>query len=241
MRCGVGMVNAAAATQQMLDLFHISGLIHFGVSGNTNSSLSIGDVIVPKEFINTGIWDWMKPNGTVPIDYIAKLDVENYNVPKEGNNSLGRIAYRPERFYSEAGQPNTPEQKVWFQVTTSWLNLATGLQGIELERCVNSTLCLETMPKLVVGLRGSTASIFLDNGAYRDFLFQTFGVSSADMESSAVVMTSFSNGYPVIVVRGLSDLAGGQNGDNDIDLFQSLASSNVAKAVIQFIKLLQTN
>lgn len=40
------------------------------------------------------------------------------------------------------------------------------------------------------------------------------------------------------MIRGLSDLAGGQNGENDIDLFQSLASSNVAKAVIQFIKLL---
>lgn len=158
-----------------------------------------------------------KPNATVPIKDIAKLDVENYNEPKKGNNSLGRIAYRSERFYSEAGQPNTPEEKAWFQVTTSWLHLATSLQvgskrrrfilntklcflflyiylffgqGIELERCVNSSLCLKTMPKLVVGLRGSTANIFLDNGAYRDFLFQTFGVSSADMESSAVVMVA---------------------------------------------------
>lgn len=43
----------------MLDLFHISGLVHFGVSGNTNNSLSIGDVVIPKEFANTGLWDWM--------------------------------------------------------------------------------------------------------------------------------------------------------------------------------------
>ena len=61
---------------------------------------------------------------------------------------------------------------------------------MELERCVNSSLCLPEEPKLVVGLNGATSNIFLDNAAYRDFLFQTFEVSSSDMESSAVVMAS---------------------------------------------------
>lgn len=64
------------------------------------------------------------------------------------------------------------------------------LQGMELEKCVNSSLCLPEKPKLVVGLKGATSNIFLDNAAYRDFLFQTFEVSSSDMESSAVVMAS---------------------------------------------------
>ena len=62
---------------------------------------------------------------------------------------------------------------------------------MELQQCVNSSHCLPKKPKLVVGLKGSTANIFVDNGAYRDFLFQTFQVSSADMESAAVVMASF--------------------------------------------------
>jgi nucleoside phosphorylase len=61
---------------------------------------------------------------------------------------------------------------------------------MELEKCVNSSLCLPEKPKLVVGLKGATSNIFLDNAAYRDFLFQTFEVSSSDMESSAVVMAS---------------------------------------------------
>ncbi|GFQ00348.1 bark storage protein a [Phtheirospermum japonicum] len=174
----------------MLDYFNIKGLIHFGISGNTNSSLSIGDVTIPKQFANTGLWDWLKPNATVPQNDVAKLDVDNYNVPKGGNNTLGRIAYSPEQFYSEAGEPNTAQQVLWFQVTNNWLQLATTLQGMQLEQCVNSSLCLETKPKVVVGLKGSTANTFLDNAAYRDFLFQTFGVSSADMESTAVVMAS---------------------------------------------------
>lgn len=64
-------------------------------------------------------------------------------------------------------------------------------QGIKLKQCVNASLCLPEKPKLVVGLNGSTANIFMDNAAYRDFLFQTFKVSSVDMESAAVVMVIF--------------------------------------------------
>lgn len=66
------------------------------------------------------------------------------------------------------------------------------LQDLSLEQSVNSTLFLERKPKLVVGLKGSTANIFVDNAAYRDFLFQAFKVSSVDMESSAVVMVKVS-------------------------------------------------
>ncbi|KAF4346662.1 hypothetical protein G4B88_024798 [Cannabis sativa] len=83
------------------------------------------------------------------------------------------------------------------------------MREMELKQCVNSTLCLEKKPKLVVGLKGSTSNIFVDNAAYRDFLFQTFQVSSSGMESFAMVMTSLSNGFPVLVSRGFSNIASG--------------------------------
>ncbi|XP_010248411.1 PREDICTED: uncharacterized protein LOC104591301 [Nelumbo nucifera] len=51
-------------------------------------------------------------------------------------------------------------------------------------------------------------------------------------------MTSLSNGFPVIVIRGLSDLAGGQTGRNTVQLFGPLAALNTAKVVIGFIKSL---
>ena len=56
--CWVNQVNAAAATQQMVDFFDIKGIVHFGIAGNVNDSLSIGDVTVPKQIAHTGIWDW---------------------------------------------------------------------------------------------------------------------------------------------------------------------------------------
>ncbi|KAK1571639.1 hypothetical protein Q3G72_020600 [Acer saccharum] len=239
-RCGVGMVNGAAATQQMVDFFDVKGVVHFGIAGNVNNSMSIGDVTIPQQFAHTALWDWLNPNATLDPSYVAHLDFKGYNVPKswDGSNLLGRLGYNSEQFFSESGTPNIAQPLLWAQVTMHWLQIATNLEGMALEQCVNSSLCLKEKPKLVVGLRGSTANIFVDNAAYRDFLFQTFQVSSVDMESSAVVMISLSNGLPVIVIRGLSDIAGRQSGPNDIQIFGSLAARNAAEAVVQFIKKL---
>ncbi|KAL4290025.1 hypothetical protein GQ457_14G022160 [Hibiscus cannabinus] len=238
-RCGIGMMNAVAATQQMLDVFDVKGIIHFGIAGNTNNSMSIGDVTIPDQVAHTGIWDWVNPNSTVDPADVAQLDIGSYNVPKgSGINLLGHIGNNKEQFYSVSGEPNVAERLLWAKITPHWLRLASGLEGIKLEQCVNSSLCLPGKPKLVVGLRASTADIFVDNAAYRDFLFQQFGVSSADMESAAVVLTSLSNGFPVIVIRGLSDLAGNQQGDNAWSKFGSLAALNSVKAVLGFISKL---
>ncbi|KAL9402776.1 hypothetical protein Peur_006625 [Populus x canadensis] len=238
-RCGVGMTNAAAVTQQMLDLFDVTGIVHFGISGNVNDSMSIGDVTIPKQFAHTGLWNWLNPNGTMDPADVAYLEVGSYNVPEgDGVNLLGQIGYSTEQLFSVSREPNTAVSLWWMEVSQQWLQLARSLEGMELEKCVNSSLCLPEKPKLVVGLKGATSNIFLDNAAYRDFLFQTFEVSSSDMESSAVVMTCLSNGFPVIVIRGLSDLAGAESGDNAIHTFGSLAALNAAKAVLEFISKL---
>lgn len=238
-RCGVGLVNAAAATQQMLDVFHMIGIIHFGIAGNANSSMSIGDVIIPKQFAQTGLWDWVKFKAAIPTNDVAKLDFGSYNMPNGGDNALGSIGYSTEFFYSKSGKPNTPERTLWFQTSQDWVEVSSSLEGMELEQCVNSSLCLPQKPKVVVGLNGATANVFVDNAAYREFLYTTFHVSSLDMESAAIVMTCLSNGFKVIVIRGLSDLAGAQDGDNTIHLFGPVAASNVAKAVVQFVKTLR--
>ena len=43
---------------------------------------------------------------------------------------------------------------------------------------------------MVVGLRASTANIFVDDGCYREFIFKHFQVASMDEESAAVVLVS---------------------------------------------------
>ncbi|CAN1747624.1 3-phosphoinositide-dependent protein kinase 1 [Linum perenne] len=226
--------NAAAATQQMVDKFKITGVIHFGISGNLNNSMNIGDVSVPGEIADTGV-------DVDPAD-VAHLQIGSFNVPKTDGvvNELGQIGYSLQQVYSASSvHPNTPVSLLWMNVTRHWLHLAAGIQEMELQQCVNATTCLDQKPKLVVGLRASTSNIFVDNKAYRDFLFKTFEVSSSDMESSAVVMVCLSNGYPVIVIRGMSDIAGEQSGTNAIRTFGGLAALNTANVVLKFISKLR--
>lgn len=50
-KCGVGKVNAARATQVMLDHFKIDYVINIGVGGSLNSLLDIGDVVIAKKVV----------------------------------------------------------------------------------------------------------------------------------------------------------------------------------------------
>lgn len=50
-----------------------------------------------------------------------------------------------------------------------------------------------------------------------------------------IFQTSLSNGYPVIVVRGLSNVAGGVQGNKQHEI---VAACNAAKVVIELSKLL---
>lgn len=61
---------------------------------------------------------------------------------------------------------------------------------MKLQQCINETYCLPEAPQVVYGLRGSTADIYLDNAAYRKFLFKELNVSTVDEESAAIVMVS---------------------------------------------------
>ena len=63
-------------------------------------------------------------------------------------------------------------------------------QGIELDLCL-AGVCLPKQPKLVLGVKGTTADFFVENAAYSNFLHSTFNVSSIDMESAEVFMVIF--------------------------------------------------
>lgn len=57
------------------------------------------------------------------------------------------------------------------------------------------------------------------------------------MESAAVALVSFQQRVPFIIIRALSDLAGGGSADsNEADIFIDLASDNSVTAVLEFIK-----
>ncbi|WOL05474.1 bark storage protein A-like isoform X1 [Canna indica] len=225
---GQRRLNAGITVQTLLDVFDVRGIVHYGTAGSANDSMSFGDVSVPKFTAFTGSWTWMKLES--PDEPFPELHIGEFNIPSKGGNSLSRIKFKTEEFYSAGKQM---EEVFWLQTNPEWFQVAEQLE-VELQRCVNESYCLPEAPKIVFGLKASTADVFLDNAAYREFLFKEFGVSTVDEESAAVVMTAMSANVPVVVFRGVSDLAGGEATWSST-MLSDIASINALKVAVSFI------
>ena len=109
--------------------------------------------------------------------------------------------------------------------------------------CINSTTFLSVTPKVTIVQRGTSASIFLSNAAYRSFIYKKFNVSPVDMESAFVVLICLQQRKPFIALRaisGSSDRGSADSNDHDYT-FISLATNNSVTVVLEFISLLSTN
>ncbi|NMB02900.1 MAG: 5'-methylthioadenosine/adenosylhomocysteine nucleosidase [Firmicutes bacterium] len=77
-RCGIGKVNAALATQYIIDKFNPTVIINTGVAGGLSSKLAIGDLVV----------------GTSSMQH--DFDVRNFNYPKGVIPRLATSVFKPE-------------------------------------------------------------------------------------------------------------------------------------------------
>ena len=100
-----------------------------------------------------------------------------------------------------------------------------------LARCTAEDMCLNEAPRIVVGGSGISGGAFIDNAAFRSWVFETLGARVLDMESAAVAHVAYANGVPFIAIRSLSDLAGGGEGANQMEVFLGLAAGNAASVV----------
>ena len=55
-------LNAGITTQLLLDFFRIRGVVNYGIAGNANDALNIGDITIPKYWAHTGLWNWQVRN-----------------------------------------------------------------------------------------------------------------------------------------------------------------------------------
>ncbi|CAL5429185.1 unnamed protein product [Camellia sinensis] len=158
------------------------------------------------------------------------------------DNFLNNVWYQPEEVFPIDGTPEERQHAFWVPVDSHYFELSKNLESLELEGCLNSTTCLSETPKVTRVLRGTSASIYLDNAAYRNFLYRKFNVSPVDMESAAVALICFQQRITFITIRALSDLAGGGSAQsNEAATFISLAANNSVTVVVEFIKNLSAN
>ncbi|XP_043808072.1 bark storage protein A isoform X2 [Manihot esculenta] len=252
---GLSMLNAGVTTQLLLSLFKVSGVVHYGIAGNANPSLQIGDVTIPQYWAHTGLWSWQRygdePNDELPLesngdytrkigflqfsDYNNKTDAEN---GKPVGNLLNRVWFQPEETFPVNGTPELRQHSFWVPVDKHYFKVAKKVQDLKLGGCVNST-CLPRTPMVVRVKRGISANVFVDNSAYREFLNSKFNATPIDMESAAVALVCSQQLKPFIAIRALSDLAGGGSAlSNEAAIFSSLAAQNAVNALIRFISLL---
>ena len=109
---------------------------------------------------------------------------------------------------------------------------------VELDRCTADDTCLRHAPRIVVGGAGVSGGAFVDNAEFREYTFATFGARVLDMESAAVAHVAYANDVPFIAVRSLSDLAGGGEGENQMEVFLGLAAGNAAAVVTALLRSL---
>jgi adenosylhomocysteine nucleosidase len=241
MQSNVSMVNAAMNTQLVLDRFTVKRIVFSGIAGGVDPALSIGDVVVPQDwaqylevsFARQTDKGWVTPE---PIDAGAP---PNYGMMFPRGVRVGNASEAMARHYRMAVDP-------------ALLTLARKVAAsVSLRKCVAASTavhagatvalpaaCLSHDPKVVVGGTGVSAGVFADNAAFREYLTKAWGAKVLDMESAAVVQVAYANSVPVIVFRSLSDLAGGDAGQNQMVTFMRLASVNSADIVRAFVAAL---
>ncbi|XP_068325654.1 bark storage protein A-like isoform X1 [Pyrus communis] len=252
---GLSMINAAITTQLLLSQFDIEGVVHYGVAGHANPSLNLADVVIPQYWSHSALWSWQRygngPEDELPLekdgDYtreIGYLNVANYttNVTDGStyDNLLNNIWFQPEEVFPIDGTPEERQHSFWVAVDPLYYEISQKLEDLQLERCLNSTTCLPHIPKVSRVERGTSASIFLSNAAYRSFLFDKFNISPLDMESASVALVCLQQRVPFIVIRALSSSSSGSGSSdpNEAAKFISLASKNSVMAVVEFIRQL---
>ncbi|CAK9329402.1 unnamed protein product [Citrullus colocynthis] len=236
---GLSMLNAGITTELLLTLFRVKGVLHYGIAGNADPQLEIGDVTIPQYWAHTGLWNWQRfgdgANDELSLesngDYTRKigfLKFSNFSIvdtktETSVDNLLNNVWYQPEEIFPVNGTPEIRQHVFWIPVDKHYFSVAKKLEGLKLEGCLNSTNCLPRAPVVV----------------RVEFLQSKYNVTSIDMETAAVALVCLQQNIPFIAIRSLSDLAGGGSAlSNEASAFAVLASQNAVTALLKFITLL---
>jgi len=261
---GVSMINSTMVTQLMLNHFRVERLIMSGIAGGVNPANHLGDVTVPDRWAMPMEVFW-NADSKLPAPCGKAADISCLGLqiatgkddqplpPFVMNAPQGKVEtglFMRKNFLLNA--KNAPEGSFIFDypVDDAMLAVARGLSP-DLARCgpkakrpdgtVDEKQCVRQQPRLLVGGRGVSATVFLANAQYRTYLHEVLEAQTFEMETAALAHVAHANGVPYIAFRSLSDLAGAEGFDEDVGaLFSSgLAEANEAKVTLAFLEAWQ--
>ena len=223
---GISVVNAAMTAQLAVDRFAIEGIMFSGIAGGVDPSLGIGDVVIAERW-----------GQYLEMLFAREVDGSWATVPffEYPYGNFGMMFPRPVTVAGTDG----PETRFWFPADEALLAAARrATEETTLTQCTSEGRCLDRMPHIAVGGSGVSGGVFVDNAAFREWVFETFGARVLDMESAAMAHVAYANDVPFIAVRSLADLAGGGPGENRMETFLELAAGNAAAVVKAMLRAL---
>ncbi|MGS2721632.1 5'-methylthioadenosine/S-adenosylhomocysteine nucleosidase family protein [Paraglaciecola aestuariivivens] len=233
---GVSVPNAAMTMQMALNYFPIKRVIMMGIAGAVNPIFNPGDIAVPERWYFHDESVYVNPNPHKSGEYILPdyyqhaldtyIDRQKTDPHAPNYKNFGFI--HPEEMAVIKQGWDAPKQMPYFSATPSLIALTQ--QAI---KAVTPIRMPSGNPiKIQVGGNGVTGSVFLDNADYREWLQQVYQAQVTEMESAAVAQVCFVNQVDWIIIRSISDLAGGQKGKNQENVFDGIASGTGTKLLI---------
>jgi adenosylhomocysteine nucleosidase len=258
---GVSMINSTMVTQLMLNHFRVERLIMSGIAGGVNPANHIGDVTVPDRWAMPMEVFWNtdsklpspcgKPSDVSCLGLELAVGADGKTLPPfvidapQGKVETGLFMRKNYLLNTK----NSPQGGYVFDypVDEKMLAVAKTIKP-ELARCgpkarrangsMDDKQCVKQQPRLLIGGRGVSATIFLANAQYRTYLHEVLQAQTFEMETAALAHVALANGVPYIAFRSLSDLAGAEEFDTDVAaLFSSgLAEINEAHVTLAFLE-----
>jgi adenosylhomocysteine nucleosidase len=218
---GMSLVNAAMNTQLALDHFNIGAVYFTGIAGGIDPAFSPGDVVVPAR------WAYHSEAAYVNETGPGQFALPGYFRQKYAN--FGMI-FPDEVTVKRDGMADWT-QVPFFPADDKLLAAAKKATAAMPPLKLGDRVC-----KVNCGGDGVSGTVFCDNAEYRKWIFKVWKAECVDMESTAIAQVCWENRVPCLIVRGLSDLAGGQAGSNEEELYLKAAadhSAEVLEAILQ--------
>ncbi|WP_394222350.1 purine phosphorylase [Alteromonas gracilis] len=225
---GMSIANAAMTMQMALDYFPVKQVVYMGIAGAVNPKWQPGDVIVPARWYYHDESVYTNEDVNSPGEYILpeyyatfleEQDERRAKDPHTPNYKPFHFIHPDEVLIVKEGM-DKPQDTAYFSATPRLLTAAKqAIATMPTQRVLD-----ERDAKLHVGGNGVTGSVFMDNREYRKWTRDVFSAEVTEMESAAIGQVCTINDIDWVIVRAISDLAGGQEGVNVENMYDKEVS-----------------
>jgi len=237
---GMSVVNAAMSLQMAIDRYPIDSILYSGIAGGVNPAWKTGDVVVPERWYYHDESAYFNPDPKhkgqyVLADYFVKewqardaMRAKDPNYPAYTN--YGMIF--PDAVLIIKDGMHKPEPVHYFTADPGLIAIARKAA----KQLPAMPVSPERNAQYHIGGNGVTGSVFLDNREYRKWVRKVWHAEVTEMESAAVGQVATINNIPWLVIRGVSDLAGGQEGKNVENVYDGIASLDAAALLVKMLE-----